>query len=107
MKKIEREEPELVGVAAHFGKYGEFCLTRARLGEELLDNLYRSDVGFLINGQAIVVKLNKNKVLKEMKFFSKFGVIAYFVGGSLPFNTPHEWMNGLKSEVNEECKLGR
>lgn len=87
LKKQERVEPELVAAASHFGKYAEFHPTKARLGEELPANLYRSNAGFLINKQAVAVKLDKNKVLKEMDFFSRFGVIAYFVGGSLPFNS--------------------
>lgn len=107
LRRKERVEPELVAAASHFGRDAEFHSTKARPGEELPNNLYRSSAGFLINKQAMAVKLDKNKVMKEAEFFQKFVAIAYFVGGTLSPIALQEWISNLRGELNEECKLGR
>lgn len=45
--------------------------------------------------------------MKEVEYFQKFVVIAYFVGGNLPYASVHEWLNGIKKEISKDCKLGR
>lgn len=107
LKMQDRVELELVVAASHLGRYAKFHPTQESPGEELLDNLYRSSAGFLINRQGVEVKLHKDKVRKEMEFFQKHVVIAYFVGGSPPYVSLQEWIGGLTTEINEECRLGR
>lgn len=107
LRRQERREPKLVAAASHFGRFVEFHPTRARPGEELPDNLYTSCTGFLINKQAVVVKLDKSKVLKEAEYFQKFVIIAYFVGGSLSYASLQEWINGLRKDINDDCRIGR
>lgn len=107
LKLQERVEPELVAAASHLGQHAKFHPTRASLGEELPDNLYRSSTGFLINKSGVEVKLDKDKVRKEMEFFQKHVVIAYFVGGSPSYLSVLEWIGSLKAEIKEECRLGR
>lgn len=46
-----------------------------------MDNLYRSTTGFLINKQVVEVKRDKNKVLKEIEFFSKICGNCILCGG--------------------------
>lgn len=107
MRRQECVEPELVAAASYLGRFAEFHPTRASPGEELLDNLYRSSAGFFINKQAVEVKLDKDKVMKEVELFQKFVVIAYFVGGALPYASVLEWLKGIKDEISNDCKLGR
>lgn len=107
LRRQERVEPELVAAASNLGRYAEFHPTKARLGEELPDNLYRSSAGFLINKQAVAVKLDKSKVLKEIDFFQKHVVISYFVGGALSFTALQGWAIGLQKDIEDECRIGR
>lgn len=107
LKMQERVEPELVAAASHLGQFAKFHPTRASPGEELPHNLYRSSTGFLINKQGVEVKLDKEKVRKEMEFFQKHVIIAYFVGGSPPYVSVQEWIGGLRAEIKEDCKVRR
>lgn len=60
-----------------------------------------------MNKHGVEVKLDKNNVLKEMEYFQKYVVISYFMGGCPSYSALQEWINGLKNELKEECKLGR
>lgn len=92
-RKGERIELELVAAAAHFKKYAMLNPTRPSVDESLPPDLYRSCTGFLISRKAASFTLDVNKMQREIGFFSKRAIIAYFVGGGVSSQAQRAWLN--------------
>lgn len=107
LKRYEGVEPELVAVTTHLRQFASIHPTKATPGEEFPKGVSRSSAGFLIKTSAHKVMLCKEKVQKEMDFFQKKVVIAYFVGGKPPYQALKEWAGAVAKEVSGQCQLGR
>lgn len=107
LRRQKRVQLDFVTAMSHFGCFAEFDPTEARPGEELPTKMYKSNPRFLINKQVMEIKLDKKKVLKEMEFFQKYVVIAYFEGGGISSISLQKWLGGLKGEINNKWKLER
>lgn len=99
-------EPGIAAAVASLGQYVTFNPTCATPGENLPEYLVRSSTRFLLNMQAIEVRLNQEKVKSEMEYFQHCVVIAYFVGSQPTTKAMQAWIGQLKIEVKGEVHLG-
>ena len=107
MLRHEQVEPELVAAATHLGQFSHIHPTRARPGELLPEGVSRSSACFLIKTLPQKVVLSKEKIRKEMDYFLKQVIIAYFVGGRQSARAMAAWVTDLSSEIKDSCKIGR
>lgn len=91
--------PELVEAANLQGQFAIFNPTKPTPGEKLQDDLFSSSAGFLISKVSAKITLNPDKVQKEIDYFSKKVVIAYFLGGPKRLNVLIEWLRHVKSQI--------
>jgi hypothetical protein len=102
-----RVEPALVAVVTNLGEFTEIHLTKASPGEQLPPGLICSKAGFLLNSQVREVVIDAELVKKNMEYFRKYVVIAYFVGRKQSGSTLREWLVSLAGQVGEPLSLGR
>lgn len=107
LKRQETVEPELVAATTHMRQFSQIHPTKATPGEKLPDGVERSSAGFLIKTSSHKVELCKEKIKKEMDFYQKKVVIAYFVGRRLSPQRMNDWLASVAKEVEGECQLGR
>jgi hypothetical protein len=100
-------EPELVAAITNLGQYAKIHPTKATPGEQLPPGLFRSKTGFLLNSQVWEVEIDVELVKKNMEYFRKYVVIAYFVGGKQNSTILREWLAMLANQVREPLALGR
>lgn len=81
--------------------------TRVVPGETLIEDLFRSSKGFLLDKRVVQVTLNASKVQQEMEYYKKRVVIAYFVGGKQLPKSTQEWMSSITKDLSEEFRIGR
>ena len=102
-----RVEPELVAAVTNLGQYAKIHPTKASPGEMLPPGLFRSKTGFLLNSQVREVEIDIELVKKNMEYFRKYVVIAYFVGGKQNSVILRDWVATLTNQVGEPLSLGR
>jgi hypothetical protein len=102
----EMIEPELVVATMNQGRFAAIHNTKATLGESLLDGFTRSKLGFLLLVELLKVKIDEDKVKKEMEQVEKIVVIAYFMEGQQAPKVLLDWLADLGKEIQEELKLG-
>ena len=114
-QRHESVEPEQGAALTHLGQFVAIHPTRASPGETLPIGpgetlpigIERSSAGFLIETGSRKVLLSKEKVQKEMDFFQKQVVIAYFVGGQISPQALRDWLGAVSKEVSGTCQVGR
>ena len=102
-----RVEPELVAAVTNLGQYAQIHPTKATPGEQLPSGLFRSKAGFLLKSEVRDVEIDAEVVRKQMEYYRKYVVIAYFVGGKQSSVILREWIVMLASQVGEPLVLGR
>jgi hypothetical protein len=99
-KKVDqahRVEMELVAAVTNLGQYAKIHPSKAMPGEQLPPGLIRSKTGFLLNAEVRVVEIDTELVKRNMEYFRKYFVIAYFVGGKQSGPILREWLSALAS----------
>jgi hypothetical protein len=103
----DRLELELVAAVTNLGQFAEIHPTKASPGEQLPPGLIHSKTGFLLNSQVREVEIDVELVKKNMEYFRKYVVIAYFVGRKQSGLILREWLAALASQIGESLSLGR
>lgn len=107
LKRKDSPLPELVAASAQHVKHIKFNPTKASPGEVLPDDLYRSSAGFLLSKEPAKVTLNADKIKREIEYFSKRVVIAYFLGGMKKVEVLKSWLAQVSKEIGCNSKIGR
>lgn len=99
--------PELIEAANQQGQFARFNPTKPTPGENLPSDLYKSSAGFLLSKEPAKITLNLDKIKKEIAYFSKQVIIAYFLGGPKKLKALEDWMKHINREVKCESRIGR
>lgn len=65
----------------NLSKYKIIHLIKASLGKQFLADIYYNCTNFFLNKKTLEVKVDRNKVKKEMEHLTKYDVIIYFIDG--------------------------
>jgi len=100
-------ELELIASATNIGKHDKFHPTMAMLGEVLPSGFSRSNMGFLLDNNILMVEVNQTLVRKKTKYLIKHAIVAYFVERRPTQEPIALWIRSLQTEVGDWVGLGR